>query len=176
MNKVAKIEFFIVVLLIVIFVSTFIYSKNIKEKANEEKVDNSVFAISDVNRFFTIDSVVAKYFNYVIAKDNSSVLKILDQDYVRKNNITVDNITSFIGEYDVNTKSSVEEVYQVKKYKNIYKYYVKVALSLETIYDSYFQKNIYLCVTIDENTLTFSIEPISEIIYFEKIKEDTNNG
>ena len=68
-------------------------------------------------------------------------------------------------------KSSLEEAYQVSSYKNVYKYYVKVALKLETLYTSTLQGYAYYIVTIDENDLTFAIEPISDIIYLSKIGE-----
>ena len=171
MNKTSKIELIIAVSLIVIFGITFIYMKTAENRGEEERIDTTVTALSDVNRFFTIDSAISKYFSYVTSKNSESILKILDEDYVQKNNITNDNIYSFVGDYDANIKTSLEEAYQVNAYNNIYQYYVKVALSLETLYDTTPQGYAYYIVTINENELTFGIEPISDIIYLNKIEE-----
>src|SRR5699024_973817 len=104
------------------------------------------------------------------------ILKILDEDYIERNNITSSNIYNFVGNYDSNIKSNLEEAYQISSYNNIYKYYVKVALKLETLYESTLQEYVYYIVTINENELTFAIEPISEVIYLNKIEEGASNG
>lgn len=171
MNKTAKIEVVIIILLVVIFGASFIYMRFTENKAEEEQIDTTVVALADVNRFFTIDSAISKFFSYVTLKDSESILKILDEDYMERNNITSSNVYSFIGEYDSNVKSNLEEAYQVSSYQNIYVYYVKVALSAETLYDSVPQGYIYYIVTINENELTFAIEPISDTIYSNKVKE-----
>lgn len=172
MNKTAKIEIIIITLLIAIFGISFIYMKTTEKKSEEEKINTEVIALADVNRFFTIDSAVAKYFSYITSKNSDSILQVLDKDYVERNNITSSNVYNFVGNYDFNIKSNLEEAYQVSSYKNVYKYYVKVALKLETLYDSTLQDYVYYIVTINENELTFAIEPISSNIYNDKIKGD----
>ena len=98
------------------------------------------------------------------------MLSILDEDYISRNNITTANIYQFVGNYNSNIKTSLEEAYRVSSYKNIYKYYTKVVLNEETLYDSTLQGYNYYIVTINENELTYAIEPISEIIYNNKVK------
>ena len=171
MNRTTKIEIIIITLLIAIFGISFIYMKTTEKKSEEEKINTEVIALADVNRFFAIDSAVAKYFSYITSKNSESILQVLDKDYVERNNITSSNIYNFVGNYDFNIKSNLEEAYQVSSYKNVYKYYVKVALKLETLYTSTLQRYAYYIVTIDENDLTFAIEPISDIIYLSKIGE-----
>ena len=176
MNKTTKIEVVIIILLIAVFGISLIYAKTTERRAEEETINTTVTALSDVNRFFTIDSAISKYFSYVTSKNSESILKILDEDYIERNNITSSNIYNFVGNYDANIKTSLEEAYQISSYNNIYKYYVKVALKLETLYDSTLQEYAYYIVTINENELTFAIEPISEILYLNKIEEGASNG
>ena len=170
MNKTEKIELSVVIILVVVLVFSFIYVKFTENKVEEETIDTKVVALADVNRFFTIDSAISKYFSYITLKDNESLLKILDEDYIERNNITTSNINNFVGNYDANIRSSLEEAYQVSSYNNIYKYYVKVVLKEETLYDSTLHGYVYYIVTINENELTFAIEPISDIIYSNKVK------
>ena len=171
MKKVEKIELSIVVIFIIIFVGSFIYMKFTENKTEDQQIDTNVTALADVNRFFTIDSTISKYFSYITSKDDASILTILDSDYIKRNNITASNVYDFVGEYDANISSNLEEAYQISSYNNIYKYYVKVVLRLETLYDSTLQEYVYYIVTINENELTFAMEPISEIIYSNKIGE-----
>ena len=170
MNNTEKIELSVVIVLVVVLVFSFIYVKFTENKVEEETIDTKVVALADVNRFFTIDSAISKYFSYITLKDNESLLKILDEDYIERNNITTSNISNFVGNYDANIRSSLEEAYQVSSYNNIYKYYVKVVLKEETLYDSTLHGYVYYIVTINENELTFAIEPISDIIYSNKVK------
>lgn len=176
MNKTEKIELSVVIILVVVLVFSFIYVKFTENKVEEETIDTKVVALADVNRFFTIDSAISKYFSYITLKDNESLLKILDEDYIERNNITSSNIYNFVGNYDANIKISLEEAYQISSYNNIYKYYVKVGLKLETLYDSTLQGYVYYIVTINENELTFAVEPISETLYLNKIEEGASNG
>ena len=176
MNKTTKIEVVIIIILIAVFGISFIYAKTTEGKADEETIDTTVTALSDVNRFFTIDSAISKYFSYVTSKNSESILKILDEDYIERNNITSSNIYNFVGNYNSNIKSNLEEAYQISSYNNIYKYYVKVGLKLETLYDSTLQEYAYYIVTINENELTFAVEPISETLYLNKIEEGASNG
>lgn len=172
MDKTTKFEIIIITLLIAIFGISFICMKTAEIKSEQEKINTEVIALADVNRFFVIDSVVAKYFSYISSKKSESILQVLDKEYVERNNITSSNIYNFVGNYDINIKSKLEEAYQVSTYKNVYKYYVKVALKLETLYDSTLQNYVYYIVTIDENELTFAIEPISGNLYNSKLKGD----
>ena len=176
MNKTTKIEVVIIIILIAVFGISFIYAKTTEGKADEETIDTTVTALSDVNRFFTIDSAISKYFSYVTSKNSESILKILDEDYIERNNITSSNIYRFVGNYNSNIKSNLEEAYQISSYNNIYKYYVKIGLKLETLYDSTLQEYAYYIVTINENELTFAVEPISETLYLNKIEEGASNG
>lgn len=176
MNKTTKIEVVIIILLIAVFGISFIYAKTTERRVEDETIDTTVTALSDVNRFFTIDSAISKYFSYVTSKNSESILKILDEDYIERNNITSSNIYNFVGNYDANIKTSLEEAYQISSYNNIYKYYVKVGLKLETLYDSTLQEYAYYIVTINENELTFAVEPISETLYLNKIEEGASNG
>ena len=65
MNKKEKIELSVVIILVVVLVFSFIYVKFTENKVEEETIDTKVVALADVNRFFTIDSAISKYFSYI---------------------------------------------------------------------------------------------------------------
>lgn len=169
MKKTAKIEIVICIILILVFGGTTIYSNIAKKEAEENKIDTTVFALNDINRYLTIDSSVSKYISYVSSKNNDYTYQVLDKNYLEDNNITTANIFNKIEFYDPNYRGSAKEIYQISSYQNIYKYYVKEQISNETLDTIEFVRYDYFCITLDESNLTFSIMPITENEYNTKI-------
>lgn len=169
MKKTAKIEIVICVILVLVFGGTTIYSNIVKKEAEENKIDTTVFALNDINRYLTIDSSVSKYISYVSSKNNDYTYQVLDKNYLEDNNITTANIFNKIEFYDPNYRGSAKEIYQISSYQNIYKYYVKEQISNETLDTIEFVRYDYFCITLDESNLTFSIMPITENEYNTKI-------
>ena len=169
MKKTAKIEIVICIILVLVFGGTTIYSNIAKKEAEENKIDTTVFALNDINRYLTIDSSVSKYISYVSSKNNDYTYQVLDKNYLEDNNITTANIINKIEFYDPNYRGSAKEIYQISSYQNIYKYYVKEQISNETLDTIEFVRYDYFCITLDESNLTFSIMPITENEYNTKI-------
>lgn len=169
MKKTAKIEIVICIILVLVFGGTTIYSNIAKKEAEENKIDTTVFALNDINRYLTIDSSVSKYISYVSSKNNDYTYQVLDKNYLEDNNITTANIFNKIEFYDPNYRGSAKEIYQISSYQNIYKYYVKEQISNETLDTIEFVRYDYFCITLDESNLTFSIMPITENEYNTKI-------
>ena len=78
MDKTTKFEIIIITLLIAILGISFICMKTTEIKSEKEKINTEVIALADINRFFVIDSVVAKYFSYISSKKGESILQVLD--------------------------------------------------------------------------------------------------
>lgn len=176
MNKTERIELIIAVTLIIIFGATLIYARSINREVEEEIIDNTVSPVKDVNRYFTIDSAISKYVSYVASEDTSSIIKTLNNEYINNNKITEDNLFDYIKTYGPNYRSNTREIYQISSYNNIYKYYAKVRISDELMDSNTIIGFDYFEITIDEESLTFAIEPISEIVYQNKIEEGENNS
>ena len=113
MKKTEKIEIVICIILILVFGGTTIYSNIAKKEAEENKIDTTVFALNDINRYLTIDSSVSKYISYVSSKNNDYTYQVLDKNYLEDNNITTANIFNKIEFYDPNYRGSVKEIYQL---------------------------------------------------------------
>ena len=174
MNKTEKMEIIIIILLVLIFGGTLIYSKIINSKVEEEKIDETVSIVTDRDRFYTIDSAISKYIIALSSKNAPDVLKMLNNDYVLLNNLTEANVLTVLEAVPDNVSSSTREMYQVGEYDNIYKYYVKVRLMVEDYYSATFLKYTYLEITINENNITFAVTPINEVTYLNKVKEVEN--
>lgn len=175
MKKIEKIEIVICIILVLVFGGTTIYSNLAKKEAEANRIDNTVTALNDINRYLTIDSSVSKYISYVSSKNNDYTYQVLDKNYLEDNNITTVNLFNKIVSYDLNYRGNAKEIYQVSTYQNIYKYYIKEQISNETLDTLEFIRYDYFCVTLDENNLTFAIMPITEDDYNTKIGV-SNNG
>ena len=163
-------------LLLVIVVSTviivIIINSNMKltEEIGEEV---EVIALIDENRFLTIKSAIDTYVSNVKYQNVGHLLDILDTRYVRENNINKNNIFDILEKYNSNYNVDLRRVYQIKKYDNIYVYYTRAKL-VEENYNSFMQefiKDVYYKVTLNENTLAFSIAPLSSVEYKSKVGE-----
>lgn len=175
MNKTERLEVIIIIILIAVFGTTLIIARSIDNNVEEEVIDNTVSPLKEVNRYFTIDSAISKYTSYVANSDTSSIIKTLSSDYIDANGITLDNVFDYITSYGSNYTSSTREIYQISSHNNVYKYYAKVRISSEDMDTSNVVGYEYFEVTIDEENLTFAIEPISEVIYQDKIGEVESN-
>ena len=175
MNKTERLEVIIIIILIAVFGTTLIIARSVDNVTEEEHIDNTVSPLKEVNRYFTIDSAISKYTSYVANSDTSSIIKTLSSDYIDANGITEDNVFSFIKSYGPNYTSNTREIYQTSRHNNIYKYYAKVRISDDLMDSSSVIGFAYFEVTIDEENLTFAIEPISEVIYQDKIGEVESN-
>ena len=123
MKKTAKIEIVICIILVLVFGGTTIYSNIVKKEAEESRIDNTVTALNDINRYLTIDSSVSKYISYVSSKNNDYTYQVLDKNYLEDNNITTANIFNKIASYDPNYRGNAKEIYQISAYQDIYKYF-----------------------------------------------------
>ena len=139
---------------------------NIKPKVNESEQPNTKPGenhVSDRIRYYTVKNAINKYYSYKNISDYDSVIKILDADYVEKNHIDEDTVTTFIGESEsfMTFDTGIMCLKSVKS--GVYVYVVEgneVAMSTGNV-----KNKMYYQVTLDGNTSLFSIMPISENTY-----------
>ncbi len=139
---------------------------NVKPKTNEKPNINTTPGenhVSDRVRYYTVKNAINKYYSYKNISDFDSVIKILDEDYVKKNHIDEDTITTFIGE--TNSFMTFDTgIMCLKSAKS--GVYVYVVEGTEVVMATGEKKNkLYYQVTLDGNTSLFSILPISEDTY-----------
>lgn len=119
--------------------------------------------VSDRIRYYTVKNAINKFYSYKNISDYDSVIKILDADYVEKNHIDEDTVTTFIGESDsfMTFETGIMCLKSVKD--GVYVYAVE---GYEVAMSTGENKNkLYYQVTLDGNTSLFSVLPISESTY-----------
>ena len=159
-----------VVFAILFFIPIIIYnSKNYKiEKTSFET--KKVYLLKDYNRFFTIDSCIYKYINYLQTKSVDNILKVLNQDYINKNSINSDNVFNYVETLESMYSFKTKKVYYEELNDNTIKYYAYGYLK-EELMDSPTKKNDrYYTLILDNNKQVFNIMPLNKLEFEEAIK------
>lgn len=126
----------------------------------KEKIDTKTISIvKDNSRFYTVSSCVSKFLNYLSIKDTNNLLILLSEDFKSSNNVTIDNIYSYIGNINGTKNFSARKMYEQRISENIYKYYIHGYIQSESMNFIANKENYYLIVILDEETMTFAIEP-----------------
>ena len=167
-NK-TKIILFIIFIILVSF-SLFIFNNQNKVEIEDNKNNKKeVLLLNDYNRFFTVNSCVYKYINYLQTKDINSILKVLNKDYLILNNIDSNNIFNYVEDLNGIYSFKSKEIYYEKINDNNYIYYVYGELIKESI-NGYVEINErYYTLNFDIKNQLFDITPFDNIGYKEVI-------
>lgn len=110
---------------------------------------------------YTLQNCVRQYINYTLASDDGAIYGLLSNDYINEYNIKQNNVFDYVQMYTYSETDEFIEVYEVVG--NTYStYYIKYQLG---------ENIIFLIVNMDISTDSFSVIPINETEYNEKIVE-----
>jgi len=126
----------------------------IENYPNREKVDiesKEVSIVENRTDYFTVQSIVNKYLNILISKNQENLLDILDKNYANNNIANIQN-------YENNQSFTADKMYY-RVDNNISTYFVYGTIE-EQIMDEKMPENEFnITVIIDYNTNAFSIIP-----------------
>lgn len=159
MNNEEKSQKILAVVLVIILVMFGIYNLFFK-KSKEEKIDTkTITVVKDNDRFYTVSSCVNKYLTYLSSNDVDNLYLLLNEGYIKENNITKENINDFIKPITDNLSFSPNKMFEQRLSKNVYKYYVKGYIRKDTFGQIGEKEIYYIIVIMDQSNLTFSIIP-----------------
>jgi hypothetical protein len=137
-----------------------IYKLFFEKEMNDEEIDTTkIFLLEDNNRFFTVSACVSKYINYLSIKDTNNLLILLSDVYKQKKSINSENIYENIGMVNGTNTFVGKKIFEQRLSKSLYKYYVYGTIQEELMDSTSPKSNYYLIVILDEDNMTFSIEP-----------------
>jgi len=172
MNKEVSGKKYLVIIFVLLFIfSLFLYNMRFNNKVDNINYNvNKIKLLNDYSRFFTVNSCIYKYVNYVQSKNVENILKVLDNDYKMSKNINKNNIFDNIETLNSNYSFVSKKIYYEEIDEYNFKYYVYGYLEEDTI-DGYGEKfDRYYIVKFDTKKSVFSITPYSEM----EFKEVTN--
>lgn len=131
-----------------------------KDVIEDEKIDTkTISVVKDNSRFFTVSSCVSKYINYLSSGDTENLLILLSSEYKNNNSIDSSNIYNYIARITGTKTFTPKKMFQQRLSKSVYKYYVYGYTQEESMGSVSQKENYYLIVILDEEDMTFAIEP-----------------
>lgn len=123
----------------------------------EELTKKDIEVVNNINMFYVVESCANKYIQYLSSKDYTVIYEFLDDNYIDKHKINLDNIDKYINPLDGIYSLSITKMY---KHKNMDIYYVQGNLIKQEIYETK-QENIKFKTTIklDRKNNKFSVIP-----------------
>lgn len=149
--------------------------KNTKNEENTNTQINNVVSKTDskelkevksATEYFTVQSCVNKYLTYIEAQNISSILKILDVEYINNNNITEKNVLNNVGNISEMVIFEAKKMYVEEIDQNNNKYYITGILKRDRMDDEnglkVIKDNFNIAVKLDFENMIFSVIPLKD--------------
>lgn len=173
-----KLKLVIILLIMCVLLMLLFYIATKKENANNTIINNSneiiykkdttnIHEVKGATSYFTVQSCVNKYLNYLAQKDKNSLYKILDSTYIHKFQITQDNVLNSLEDLSGNINFEATKMYYETISDTEKAYYVKGTIEKEEIREdvtnySIINKNFYITIRLDTDNMIFSVIPSVE--------------
>lgn len=139
-----------------------IYSE-VKEN-NEDVKDEKPIRTNRINTYVTVEETIKSYIENTKNQNVELVMSVLNKEYISKNNINSNNLSSSTQQYKNITSYKNIEMYEQNSEK-FTAYYIKGQIND--------QGNVYFEIGVDVNNHTYDIMPITENEYTTKINQST---
>lgn len=139
-----------------------IYSE-VKEN-NEDVKDEKPIRTNRINTYVTVEETIKNYIENIKNQNVELVMSVLNKEYISKNNINSNNLSSSTQQYKNITSYKNIEMYEQNSEK-FTSYYIKGQIND--------QGNVYFEIGVDVNNHTYDIMPITENEYTTKINQST---
>ena len=170
--KLKKGDYILIGICVVIVFITLLMTGAIGKKFEDKELENKkvISILKDYSRFFTLESCMYKYVAYLQSKDTDNLLLLLNDEYIKKNSVTKDNVLDFLGYLDGMNTFKAKKIYYENKNNNVIKYYVYGQV-IEEVIDNYTLTGIdkYYIVYMDTKNMTYNIEPYEESLFNEVV-------
>lgn len=148
-----NILFIIIVVILIFILSIFAFFK-LSSKKNQ--YENIVSDISDINEAYEVKSCTNKFYifckEYIDSSPNS-VFEMLDDEYIKKYNLTKNNFKKMLDIYDSDS-IQIDKVYKIQEREKVALYIVQ---STQLYKNNDITKEFNIVLKVDRNNNTFSV-------------------
>ena len=131
---------------------------------NEDVKDEKPIRTNRINTYVTVEETIKNYIENTKNQNVELVMSVLNKEYISKNNINSNNLSSSTQQYKNITSYKNIEMYEQNSEK-FTAYYIKGQIND--------QGNVYFEIGVDVNNHTYDIMPITENEYTTKINQST---
>lgn len=178
-DVIRKTAIIVLILIIILILVLFIINKNETNNTKTNQYENKQFATESIEQnnknlekvksataFFTVESCVNKYINYLLQNDAESVYRILDNEYIQKHEITQTNVLNKISDIPEQVIFEATKMYVEEVDENNNKYYVSGILKQDTTAENSgyatVNNNFNITVVLNFKDMIFSIIPFED--------------
>lgn len=170
-----KLKGLIILIIIIIFIiiAAIIYINNTEKKEyiqyistqgdKEIEGERKVYKLDSKYTYFSVKDCIQRYYNNINNNMPKILYNIIDDNYIKENKITEDNIFDIIIKSGDDKKYEILEIYYLEAKSQI-PYFIKGVL-----YNNKGQEDKFFTVILDLANDTFSIKPCSEDEYNQNI-------
>lgn len=167
MEKKKDYTLLIIICVILLCIVVLLFLNNDSTNSNILNEEPKYKLVEDYSRFFTVNSCVYKYITYLNGNKTDELLKILDEEYIKNNNINSNNVYNFINKLNGNYTFKSKKIYYEVNNEKVIKYFVYGYLIEETIDGLGSKKDYYVIVNLDLENQLFSITPYDGSLFKE---------
>lgn len=133
-----------------------------------KSTQDKIVEVDNYSKFYTLSNSANMYVSYIGVDDNSDVYLLLDDEYIKENEITKENVISKVKDFETSNPSfRVTKMLEKVTGKSTKKYYLKGNL-IDLSEDVYkILKDYYLIMDVDEANNTYKITPYDGKIFME---------
>lgn len=160
----------ILVMLMFAGIALYNYRNQSEQKVETTGEKENYKLLKDYSRFFTVNSCVYKYVQYLQKEDFDSLFKVLDEDYVVRTSINKNNVYSFLPNISDGVYNYVsKKIYYEKINDNLIVYYVYGYIEKSVLDSVGFKEYHNYEVILDTKNETFSIAPYNGNLFDKEV-------
>ena len=150
---------------IIVVILSFLFNKKEPEK-------NDILIVNSASNYFTVNSCLYRVTTYISNNDTDSLLKVLNETYKKKNNITASNVLDKFQKIEKNSTFVSKKMYYEEINENVTKYYVYGVFRPNIIHDYTIVEqsedlDAYFIVYLDSSKQLYSIEPYNGDLFMD---------
>ena len=135
-------------------------------KSNYDKL----VSVDEYTDFFTNTNYINNYISKIANKDSNAIYNLLDEKYIEKNNITINNVLDAVGNYSILSSFDADDMHYVQINKD-YIYYIEGKI-YENSYDAdkiLKDDSFSIIIITDTDKSSYSLYPVDDNSYIKAI-------
>lgn len=159
-KKTLLVWFIVAVIFLLILIVFKIINPEFTLRKKTDYSKNKYSLVTDYNRYYTVSTAINKYYAFINAHEYESVYHILDEEYIKENNIDSTTVINYISDTDKSLSYRSQLMCSKDIADGITSYIVKGEEGSMNSLES--DKTLYYQIILDGNSFHYSVRPIEE--------------
>ena len=156
-DKTNLVALILVIITAIVLITSYVF----KDKKSDK--EENINIVTNYSNFYTVDSCLNRFIIFLSSKSTDDIMSILNDEYIKKNDITKDNVLDLFDEVKEESSFVSKKMYYTRVNENIDKYYVYGSIEYNELQIDHSvnteSTDTYFIVYIDKHNQLYSIEP-----------------